>query len=313
MLSQLSTDEAKAKVAEVWAFHPHVEVWLLVVGLVGAYVYMARVIGPVAVTSGRAITRRQLTCFVLAMLMFWLASDWPLHDLAENYLYSAHMLQHMMLSYFLAPLALLATPEWMARAIFGSGRAYRALRFLTRPVVAGVAFNTVVMVTHIPGVVNNSVQSAPLHYGLHMLLVLTSLLMFMPVCGPLPELHLAPAPKMIYLFLQSVVPTVPAAWLTFAENTVYSAYDKPVRVWGITVAADQQMAGAIMKLGGSIYLWTIIGVIFFRHFVIGTGREMRLRRVDEPVPVGFVGSELTFADVQEAFERSPAPTEATPR
>ena len=42
------------------------------------------------------------------MLMLWAASDWPIHDIGENYLYSAHMLQHMMLSYFLPPLAILA-------------------------------------------------------------------------------------------------------------------------------------------------------------------------------------------------------------
>jgi len=305
-------------VSKVWAWHPHVEVWILVIGLVAAWLYMTRVIGPIAVaaTAGDErqpiVTRKQVLCFVAAMLLFWLAADWPLHDLAEEYLYSAHMLQHMMMSYFLAPLVLLSIPEWMARALLGQDRVYRAMRFLTRPVVAGVIFNSVVMVTHIPPVVNHSVASAPLHYGLHSMLVLTSILMFMPVCGPIPEFQLEPAPKMIYLFLQSVVPTVPAAWLTFAEGTVYKAYDVPVRVWGLSVSQDQQLAGAIMKIGGSMYLWTIIGVIFFRHFVIGKPKVMRLRRTDEPVPQGFVNtSGLTFDDVQQAFDRSPAPTETS--
>ena len=49
------------------------------------------------------------------MVLLWAASDWPIHDIGEEYLYSAHMLQHMMLSYFLPPLALLATPEWLLR------------------------------------------------------------------------------------------------------------------------------------------------------------------------------------------------------
>ncbi len=57
------------------------------------------------------------------MLMLWAASDWPIHDLGEEYLYSAHMLQHMMLSYFLPPLVLLATPEWLLRTLIGNGRA----------------------------------------------------------------------------------------------------------------------------------------------------------------------------------------------
>ncbi len=103
------------------------------------------------------------------MVMLWAASDWPLHDISEEYLYSAHMLQHMMLTYFLPPLVLLATPEWLLRVLIGNGRGYRVLAWLCRPVVAGVAFNAVVIVTHIPTVVNTSVDNGPMHYGLHLL------------------------------------------------------------------------------------------------------------------------------------------------
>lgn len=311
MLSQTTLDDAAA-IAQVWKFHPHPEVWVLMVFLISAYVYMVRVIGREAVPDGPAITRKQLWCFVLAMLMFWTASDWPLHDLAENYLYSAHMLQHMMMSYFLAPLVLLSIPEWMARTLVGNGRVYRGMRFLTGPIVAALAFNSYVMVTHIPGVVNASVQSAALHYSLHSVLVVTSLLMFMPVCGPLPEFHLQPVPKMIYLFLQSIVPTVPAAWLTFADGVVYQRYDVPVRVWGISVQQDQQAAGAIMKLGGGFFLWTIIIVIFVRHFIRGQSRVLRLRDVkDRSHETSWVSEEpeLTYEAVRKAFERSTPPTE----
>ena len=103
--------------------------------------------------------------------MLWAASDWPIHDIGEDYLYSVHMLQHMMLSYFLPPLALLATPEWLLRALIGNGRLYRAVRWLCHPVVAGVPFNVAVIVTHIPGVVNASLENGALHYGLHVLVV----------------------------------------------------------------------------------------------------------------------------------------------
>ena len=161
------------------------------------------------------------------------------------------MLQHMMLSYFMPPLVLLATPEWLLRLLVGTGRTWRVVVFMTKPVVAAVVFNVVVMVTHIPPVVNASVQSAPLHYSLHLVLVLTALLMWMPVVGPFHELRISDAAKPIYLFLQSVVPTVPAGWLTFAEGVVYKHYNQPVRVWGISPTDDQQLAGAIMKIGGS--------------------------------------------------------------
>jgi len=315
MLAEATTSAAE-QLGRVWKFQAHPEVWVIMLGIIAAYVYMVRVIGPEAVTDGRIVTKKQVICFSAGILIFWSGSDWPIHDLAENYLYSVHMVQHLMMSYFLAPLFLLAIPEWMARALIGNGRAYRAAKFVCAPIAAGVIFNGYVMVTHIPGVVNASVGNALMHYGLHSVLVLTSLIAFMPVCGPIPEWHLKPAGKMIYLFLESVVPTVPAAWLTFAEGTVYKRYDVPIRVWGLTVSEDQQIAGAIMKLGGSVYLWTIIGVVFFRHFITGQAREMRLKRTDEAPITGYVNDDesLTYDQVVKAFRESPAVVEpAAPR
>jgi len=250
-----------------WRFQAHVEVWLLMIVIISSYVYAIKVIGPRIVPHGVVVTRRQIQAFTAGALLMWIASDWPIHDIAEEYLYSVHMMQHMMLSYFVPPLMLLATPKWLFDAIFGTGRGFRVIKFLSRAPVAGVLFNVVVMVTHIPDVVNRSVSNGPMHYSLHVLLVLTALLMWMPVCGPERSFRLQYGGMMIYLFLMSVIPTVPAAWLTFAEGSVYKHYDIPIRVWGLSVTTDQQLAGAIMKAGGSMYLWTIIIVIFFRRFI----------------------------------------------
>ena len=285
-----------------WRYQLHLEVWLLIAFLVGSYIYVVRVLGPRAVPAGEPIiTRRQLVCFITGILIMFLSTDWPMHDIAEEYLYSVHMFQHMALTYFMPPLVVLATPEWFVRVLVGNGRAYRALRFFTFPVRAGLLFNLGVVVSHIPGVVNASVSNGPLHYFVHVLLVLTSILMWMPVCGPLKELQMAPMPKMIYLFLNSVVATIPAGWLTFAEGVVYKHYNIPTRVWGVSVSNDQQIAGAIMKLGGSIFLWTIIVAMFFRHFV-KTFRDENKNDYDK------VEAILTTADVERAFQAT-APAE----
>ncbi|HRB05394.1 MAG TPA: cytochrome c oxidase assembly protein, partial [Ilumatobacteraceae bacterium] len=182
---------AAAPFADPWRFQSNIEVYLLVAFLIGAYVYMVREIGPKAVAPGEpVITRRHLYCFIGAMLLLFTASTWPIHQIGEDYLYSAHMLQHMMLSYFLPPLVLMATPEWLLRVLVGSGATYRVVHFLTRPVIAGVLFNGMVMVLHIPGVVNTSTENAALHFTLHLSVVVLSVLMWMPVVGPLPELQM---------------------------------------------------------------------------------------------------------------------------
>jgi putative membrane protein len=248
-----------------------------------------------------------LWCFVGGILILWLATDWPMHDIAEEYLYSVHMVQHMCLTYFMPPLVILATPEWFARTLVGEGRAYRALRFMTFPVLAGLLFNIGVMVSHIPGVVNASVSNGPLHYFVHVVLVSTAILMWLPVCGPFKEFQITPMAKMIYLFLNSVVATVPAGWLTFAEGVVYKHYNIPVRVWGLSVSNDQQIAGALMKLGGSAFLWTIIGVMFYKNFVKTFSEENKDDYDHKDIEI--VEEPLTTADVLKAFSESPAPIE----
>jgi putative membrane protein len=243
-------------------FQPHPEVWILVVGMLGLGWYAARVVGPKAVRDGSPIvTRRQVGWYLTGVVLLWVSSDWPIHDIAEERLYSVHMVQHLLLSYVVPPVFLLATPIWLARLVIGGSP---ITRFLAKPVVAGVLYNAVVVFTHWQNVVNGSVDNAVAHYSLHVLLVGASLLMWLPVCGPVPEYRLSLPAQMVYLFLMSVVPTVPAAWLTFAEGVVYSAYDIPERLWGISATTDQQLAGLLMKLVAGIYLWCLIVVLFFK-------------------------------------------------
>jgi putative membrane protein len=298
-------------------FHWHPEVQLLVVSLVVLYVYMVKVVGPSAVGPGEpVVTRRQWGCFAGAIALLWLASDWPLHDISEEYLYSAHMLQHMMLSYFMPPLALLATPTWLLRVLIGDGRLYVAVRWLCRPITAALVFNVAIIVTHVPGVVNASVADGHLHYGLHTMVVVASLLMWMPVLGPIPEFRMGPGAASIYLFIQSVVPTIPAAWLVFAEGTVYQAYgDQPVRLWGLSVTDDQQLAGAIMKVGGALYLWAIVVYYFFKKFAAPYENEHQYRRGAQMPTAEITGHDewpLTTADVEREFSRIPTAPSSAP-
>lgn len=289
----------------------HPEVWLLIGSLTVAYTYMVRVIGPKAVGAGqRAVTPRHIGCFAGAMVLLWLASDWPMHDIAEGYLYSAHMLQHMILTFFVPPLALLATPTWLMRTILGTGGVLAAARWLCRPVAAAVIFNATVMVIHIPQLVNASLDNGILHYLLHVMIVMAAFLMWMPVLGPIPEWRMGPLATSIYLFLQSVVPTIPAGWLVFAEGVVYAPYgEQPIRLWGVDAITDQQFAGAIMKLAGGVFLWSIVVYFFFKRFAVDYSAEHSYRRGGRMPDAEIVGHDefpLTTADVEREFAATQA-------
>lgn len=291
-----------AAVADVWRFQPHPEVWLLIAGVVGLGFYATRIIGPRAAGDGPVVTRAQRRWFAAAVALLWMASDWPMHDISEEYLYWVHMVQHMLFTLIIPPMLLKATPEWLARLIVSrDGTAGTWIRRLTYPVVAGLLFNLVTGLTHAPLVVNTSVDNGPFHYLVHTVVFASALLMWIPVVGPLPELRISKPAQALYLFLMSVIPTVPGAWLTFADDAVYSAYDHPVRLWGTTVAHDQQAAGMIMKVVGGLYLWTWIAMRFFQ-WSAQPNHDRVMRKAGEKT--------LTYQQVAEAFEATePAPTD----
>jgi len=215
--------------------------------------------------DGPPISRRQRSWFALGVVLLWVASDSPMHDIAEQYLYAGHMVQHSILTLVMPPVFWLATPPWLARLVVQQGsRGWNVLRRLSRPLLAGLIFNALVLFTHWPAVVNTSVTNGPFHYTLHLVLVATAFLMWVPVCGPWRELQLTEPGKCVYLFAQSIVPTVPGAWLSMADQPVFTAYDRLPRLFGIGLLDDQMIAGFIMKLGAGSYLWMLIVAIFFR-------------------------------------------------
>jgi putative membrane protein len=289
------------QVHDFWRWQPHPEVWLLVGGVILLAIYALRVVGPKVVPAGtHVISRSQLAWLVLGVVLLWFASDWPMHDIAEEYLFSVHMTQHMLLTFAVPPVFLLATPEWLARLVLGHGRVKRAFYTIARPVPAAVAFNALQLLTHWPGVVNTSVENALVHYVVHAALVSSAFLLWIPVCGPLPELRISYPAQMLYLFVTSIVPTVPAAWLTFADGSVYSAYDIPQRLGDISVTSDQQAAGLIMKLVGGGFLWLIITIRFFQWASKFSDTD---KAVDQAGPV----HDLTWADVEREFEKHAPP------
>jgi putative membrane protein len=279
---------------------PHPEVWLLVASVIALYIWAGRVIGPKVVGPGQPVyTRKQIGCFIAGVALLEAAADWPVHDIGEKYLYLVHMSQHLVLTLAMPPLLLIATPEWLARLVVGRGRVNAAVHRLARPIVAGAIFNVLALASHAPWIVDTASTNGLFHFSVHAVLVTSALLFWLPVCGPLPELRISMPAQMLYLFVASIVPTVPGAWLIFATGAVYKVYDIPQRLWGISVTSDQQAAGAIMKLVGGTYLWTLDAIIFFKW---AARHEEASRLGIDPTEVQV----LTWEEVRHEFEAHPA-------
>lgn len=246
------------------AWHAHIDVWLLFGSIVAAYAIAIRRHDR---TTGEVTDRRRRHLFFGGMAVMWLGADWPVHDLAEGYLYSMHMVQHMLFFLVATPMLVAGMPAWMWRQILRPRPLRQVWSVVTRPLVALLTFNAVLLFTHWPAVVEASVRSGMTHFALHALLVGSAAAMWWPILSPLPEMPaLRPPGQMMYLFLQSLAPTVPASFLTFGTSPLYPIYATFPRIWGIGVLTDQQIAGLVMKLAGGMILWVEIGVVFFRWY-----------------------------------------------
>ena len=272
-------------------FHVHPDVVLLLGGLWAAYlvaVHRRREGDP---SVGEDLGRRRLF-FSAGMLVLLVGSTWPVHDLAEERLYAAHMVQHMLYTLVAAPMLVAGIPSWMWRGFLRARPIAIVFRFLVRPLVALVVFNAVLLFTHWPAVVEASVRSEPLHFALHVLIVGSGIVMWWPVLSPLPEMPALSAPsQMLYLFFQSLAPTIPASFLTFGQSPLYPVYATFPRIWGISPLSDQLIAGLVMKLGGGAILWGFIITIWFRWYARDSHEgfdTVRLSGVERDVRAGLM-------------------------
>ena len=240
-----------------WAWHPHPDVWLLVAVLAGGYAVGLRR-RPAAATPG------QVAAYSLGVLILWVGADWPVHDLAEGYLYSVHMVQHMLFSLVAPPLLLMGIPAGLARRILAPSRRFAVVQRLARPLPALLIFNSVLVISHWPAFVDLTLRVHAVHFTAHAVLFASALLMWCPVVAPLPELRISPPGQMFYLGLQSIVPTVPASFLVFGREPLYRFYEHVPRLWALSAGEDQRIAGLLMKIGGGMLLWTVITALFFR-------------------------------------------------
>lgn len=254
-------------VATLPGWTPHPDVWLVVAVFAVGYWMAVERVGRRVVTPGTPVVRKaQVTAWYLGCFTIWLSSDWPVHDIAERSMYSVHMVQHLSITLLAVPLLLLGTPAWLARWVLDPGsRRFRFVRGCARFVPALIVFNVMLAITHIPALVNASAENGLLHFSVHSALFLTAFIVWLPVLSPLPEIpRLSWLVRMVYLFLQTIIPTVPASFLTLGNKPLYKHYVGLPHLWGMSTLEDMQIAGLIMKIGAGMFTLTLIAVIFFR-------------------------------------------------
>jgi len=263
------------------AWHPHYDLWALVFVLGFGYWYANTRIRPHTAPGAPGPTRRQWLQWFGGLALMWAVSGWPFHDIGEQFLFTVHMVEHMVLALAVPPLLLMGTPRWLADATLGHPKVASWLRPLSRAAPAFVFFNAIFVLIHWPMMVEVMLTNEPAHFVLHAVLFGTATLMWLPVLSPTLALPKLSRPmQMLYLFLQSLLPTIPASFLTFSSVPIYPIYGDAAMAWGLTAVADQTIAGVVMKLGGGLLIWGTIAVIWFRW----TSEERDWEELSVPVP-----------------------------
>jgi len=264
-------------------WHLHLDVTLLCLGMLAGYWYAINDLRPRVSDAGR-VKRSQIVCFCLGVLVIYIAAGSPVHDLSEQYLLSMHMTQHLLFTMVAPPLLLIGIPAWLWQAALRGDNVMRVARVLTHPLVAFAAFNALIVLTHLPEVVDYSLTHHWFHFVVHVALFGTAMMMWWPILSNVPELpRLAEPYQMAYLFVQSVIPAVIGGFIVFSRTPVYEFYEHAPRVWGISAVEDQQIAAGLMKTFTPVILWSFIAFAFFRWYAReeAESRGPRWREVEE--------------------------------
>lgn len=248
----------------IW--HWHTEPALLGGILLVAWIYLA-LVGPLRdwISPLTEFPRRESFWFVMAVIWFYIAVGSPLDALGENYLFSAHMLQHMVLMYPVALFTIWAIPQWLVDGLLAKSRlATGVCRILLHPVTAGVSFTFVFTIWHFPALYEAALHNKRLHMLEHLTMYLVSIQMFWPIWSRskiIPRMHCGMHP--IYIFLLMVAQLPLFAILTFATEVLYPTYELAPRVIDLEPLPDQVLGGLIMKVSNMIVSLIAIGRAFY--------------------------------------------------
>jgi putative membrane protein len=207
--------------------------------------------------------------FHLGVLVAYVAVGSPLDQLGEGFLFSAHMLQHMLLIYVAAPLLVTGLPpEFLDRWLLeGRPRLTRCLAILTHPVCGGMIFTLIFSIWHFPELYEAALRSRPLHVVEHWSMFLPAILMVWPLfslSARLPRIGYGQA--IFYSFALMVADLPLWAVLIFGDHPIYETYRLAPRVNELSAAADMIMGAVIMKGFNEVFALGCMGYAFFAWY-----------------------------------------------
>ena len=287
-----------------WVFDP-----VLIGSLVTAAVLYLLLAGPLRsrLTRTERVKPWQALLFMSALIVTFLAEGSPLHDLSDSFLFSAHMVQHTVISYIVAPLILWGTPGWMVRPFVTNKVVEPIFRTLTRPLVAFLVFSLGFSLWHLPFIYEAALTNDFVHHVQHVIFLVLSLIVWWPLMSSLPELPpLGYGMSIIYLVGLPIGQFFAGALVTFSQVSIYPTYAAAPRITDLGVVEDQVLGGVIMKIASFVVFGIPLIFTFLRWATsespsrargrVAISKEVTTGPVPQPKPAGTAMEPATPAE-----------------
>jgi putative membrane protein len=232
-----------------WNWRPYPGVWIFVLALLAWYLRGG--LRRYAATPLRAVA------FGVGLALLWAALDWPLGALGAGYLLSIHTTQYVLITCVAVPILLIGIPPELRRR-------GRLSRFMAGAAPGLLTYTAVMAVTHVPSVSDALMATQVGSLLVDLAWIAGAVALWWPVLAPEGVVRISPPLRVGYLFLATIPPTIPAAFMVFSDYPLYATYELAPRVAGIAAGSDQQTAGLIMKAAADPLLWIAMAIVFFR-------------------------------------------------
>ncbi len=251
-----------ATVLESWDFEPSI-----IIGCAGLLL------------AELAALRWQLTrvsvAFVAGVLVLAVALMSPL-DALGDYLFSAHMVQHLLLILIVAPLLIIGLPVDPMRRFLRFPWAARLERFLSWPLVAWIVGIGTLAVWHLPSLYNAALANENVHIVQHLSFLVSATIFWWPIFAQLPECRADLAVALVYLLMAAFANVLIGAVLMVVPPAFYPVYlhsgdplhilDSLNVVWPLSPAEDKRVGAMAMIISGGIaFMWGTVYMLWLHR------------------------------------------------
>lgn len=230
-------------------------------------------------TTPRVVPGWRQSCFYAGLAMI-VAALTLLGDIAGD-LFWAHMVEHLLLGDIGALLLVLGLTGPVLAPVLRI-RVFDRLRVLAHPLVAFPLWAVDLYLWHVPVLHEAAVRHEAIHALQHATFIFCGANMWMALLGPLPKpAWFGNLGRLIYIVAVRLTGAVLGNVFVFGNHIFFDVYAPGERAHGLSAGADQNAAGAVMMIEGSILTLLLFGWLFARAAKEGEERQQLLELARE--------------------------------